>query len=144
MSNSRILPHLTVSGVVPELPPGQLERVIAGVLAGEGRSAEISLTFLDAADMARLNAETFGHPDATDVISFALPQPDGTLLGDIYLCEEVARRNAAEYENRAECEVLRLVVHGVLHVLGWDHPDGPERTSSPMWETQEHYLRLIS
>ena len=74
--------------------------------------------------MARLNRDHLGHRGATDVISFGSNRVrrSAPVIGDIYICPEVARRNAAERGASAREEVSRLVVHGVLHVLGYDHP----------------------
>jgi probable rRNA maturation factor len=85
------------------------------------------------------------------VIAFALPQPDGTILGDVYLCPEAATRwvkdggRGAREEGSVVEEMMRLSVHGTLHVLGYDHPDGPGRMRSAMWRKQERYVgRLLA
>jgi probable rRNA maturation factor len=41
-------------------------------------------------------------------------------------------------------ELIRLVVHGTLHALGWDHPEGPGRTRSAMWRKQERYVEALA
>ena len=84
------------------------------------------------------------HDRPTDVISFALPQPDGSLAGDIYLCRAGAEREARRRGLTVREEVLRLVVHGTLHVLGQDHPEGEDRERSAMWATQERYVRQVT
>lgn len=125
-------------------------------MAWEGaRGARVELTLLDAAAMRRLNRRATGRPALTDVLSFALPQPDGTLLGDVYICpaaatrwvdNELRPRASAERVGRASRvseELVRLAVHGTLHVLGYDHPEGPGRTRSAMWRRQERYVRRL-
>jgi len=63
------------------------------VLAWEGAPhARVELTLLGGAAMRRLNRRATGRRGLTDVIAFALPQPDGTVLGDVYVCPEVAER----------------------------------------------------
>ncbi|MGH7672044.1 MAG: rRNA maturation RNase YbeY [Gemmatimonadales bacterium] len=114
----------------------RLARVARQVLAWEGaggKRTRVELTLLDAAAMRRLNRRATGRRGLTDVLSFALPQPDGTLLGEVYLCPE---------EDTDE-EFVRLAVHGTLHVLGYDHPEGPGRTRSRMWRRQEDYVRRL-
>jgi len=109
----------------------------------------VQLTLLDAAAMRRLNRRAFGRRALTDVIAFALPQPDGTLLGDVYICPAAAARWVATTENGRRTtddvheELLRLTVHGTLHVLGYDHPTGRGRTRSAMWRRQERYVRRL-
>lgn len=64
--------------------------------------------------------------------------PARRLVGDVYVCPEAARRAAAEPEGPdLEQEMVRLVVHGTLHVLGHDHPEGEDRWESPMYRLQE-------
>jgi probable rRNA maturation factor len=55
----------------------------------------------------------------------------------------VAAREAAAHGVTLREELLRLVVHGTLHVLGHDHPEGAGRERSPMWRAQERYLRSL-
>jgi probable rRNA maturation factor len=96
--------------------------------------SHIDITLLPPAAMRRLNRRATGRRGVTDVIAYSLPQPNGSVLGDVYICPEVA--GSAE-------EVVRLVVHGTLHVLGYDHPAGAGRTRSRMWRLQERYMRRL-
>jgi len=122
----------------------RLARVAQRVLAWEGAPphSHIDITLLSGARMRRLNRRATGHRGLTDVIAYALPQPDGALLGDVYICPQAARQalqNGAEIDE----ELVRLAVHGTLHVLGYDHPAGPTRTRSAMWRRQERYVRRL-
>ena len=112
------------------------------VLRAEGvRSAMLSVTLLSPSAMARLNKRHLGHAGATDVISFGFtPTPGAGIVGDVYLCPDVARTNARSAGCGVREELLRLVVHGTLHVLGWDHPEDRARETSPMWRRQEVLL----
>jgi probable rRNA maturation factor len=122
------------------------------VLAWErARKTRVELTFVDPVAMRRLNRRATGRRSLTDVIAFALPQPDGTVLGDVYVCPEAAERwvkNGRRGKGdggRVDEEIVRLAVHGTLHVLGYDHPEGPGRTRSSMWRKQEGYVaRLLA
>ena len=95
--------------------------------------------------MARLNAEHLGHAGATDVISFGFAQAGsrGPVVGDVYIAPEVARDNALRHGARVRDETARLVIHGVLHVLGHDHPTDGDRETSAMWRRQEALLRRV-
>ncbi len=125
------------------LPPARVGRVVRAVLGAErrgGRVGSMQVTFVTRPAMARLHQEWKGKSGPTDVLSFALPAPDGTIAGDVYICPAVARAQAREFGVPAAEELLRLVIHGTLHVLGYDHPEGPGRTRSAMWRRQEGHL----
>lgn len=135
---------VVVSGATGGLPVALIRRAVTTVLAGESRAAFVSVTFLGLGRMRELNREFKQHDYPTDVITFALPQPDGTLAGDLYLCRGVAVREARRRGLPAREELLRLLVHGTLHLLGEDHPEDGTRESSPMWQRQEHYVRMLT
>lgn len=111
--------------------------------AEKARAALLSITLLTPARMARLNRAHLGHAGATDVISFGFRDPSGAVVGDVYLCPAVAARNARRFGVGVREELLRLVVHGTLHALGHDHPEGEARTASPMWKRQERLLAQV-
>jgi probable rRNA maturation factor len=117
--------------------------VVGHVLAGEDREAAMSICFLGPRAMTRLNASHKGHDRPTDVIAFALPLPDGSLAADVYICRWYAAREARARHAPVRDELIRLVVHATLHVLGWDHPETRGRTHSPMWERQERYVQEL-
>jgi probable rRNA maturation factor len=93
--------------------------------------------------MRALNARWKGKDRVTDVLAFSLARPGGIVAGVLYIGPWVATREAAGRGIPLRRELLRLVVHGALHVLGYDHPAGEERTTSPMWRRQERYLRSL-
>lgn len=104
--------------------------------------AMLSITFVSARTMAALNRRHLGHRGPTDVITFALgADPTGSVLGDIYICPDVARIQAQQHGVGIREELARLVVHGTLHACGWEHPEDDARTSSPMWRRQEQLVK---
>lgn len=119
-------------------------RIAKRVLAWERAPAgsHIDITLLSAAAMRRANRRATGRRRLTDVIAYPLPQPDGALLGDVYICPAAAARAATKGVGLNE-ELVRLAVHGALHVLGYDHPEGAARTRSRMWRLQERYVRRL-
>jgi probable rRNA maturation factor len=121
------------------------EATVAALAAEKVRDAMISITFVGRAAISALNHRYLGHAGPTDVISFGLGRigKKGAVVGDIYICPEVARANARRQNVRPGEEVLRLVIHGTLHVLGYDHPDGKTRRESPMWQRQERILARV-
>jgi probable rRNA maturation factor len=103
--------------------------------------AEISVAFVDDAEIARLNGEWLGREGPTDVIAFGLGERP--LVADVYVSVDTARRNAAEYGVEPREELLRLVVHGVLHAAGFDHPEDEGRAESEMFGLQERLLQRL-
>ena len=121
-----------------------VERIVRAVLRAEREDALISVTFLGRDSMRRLNAEHKGHDRPTDVLTFRLEAPAGPAIGDVYICSWVARREARARGIPLRQELIRLVVHGTLHALGRDHPEGQERTRSTMWRRQERYVEALA
>ncbi len=113
--------------------------------SGSPLRGEVSLACLDAEAMADLNHRWLHRDGPTDVIAFDLGErePGGgrKLIGDVYLCPDVALEAASAPGGPPPTEeMVRLVVHGVLHVLGHDHPVGEERWESPMYRLQERLV----
>jgi probable rRNA maturation factor len=135
---------VVVGGSASPLAAAVVRRAVGPVLQAEGREASIAVTFLGRHAMRRLNAEHLGHDWPTDVISFPLPQPDGSVAGDIYVCRFVAAQEARTRGLGVREELVRLIVHGTLHVLGHEHDEGDGRTTSPMWARQERLVRDLT
>lgn len=133
-------PPVLVAGRSP-LPAASVVRLVRAVLAAERTERSVSVTFVGPARMRALNRQWKGHDRPTDVLSFSL---DGPLpAADLYICPAVASREARERDLPVKQEVARLVIHGTLHALGWDHPETDARERSPMWRRQERYLEAF-
>ncbi|MGK2934108.1 MAG: rRNA maturation RNase YbeY [Gemmatimonadaceae bacterium] len=122
------------------------------LLAERVKEAMISVAFVSSREIAKLNREHLDHAGPTDVISFALGAAPGvdrdsaaspsqrSVVGDIYICPDAVRKNAAHYGAGMREELARVVIHGTLHALGYDHEPGEDRVSSDMWRKQERIL----
>jgi probable rRNA maturation factor len=136
--------HIDIGTEVARVPNELLEElteIARWTLQRErARPVELSIALLSDESIAALNETHLAHPGPTDVISFPLEQPGAPLVGDVYVGYEQAGRQAAELGIELREELLRLVIHGTLHILGWDHPDTPDRTHSPMYQRQEELL----
>lgn len=129
-------------GVTSPVAPARVEAAVRHVLRAEGvRAAEVSVALVGDGEITGLNADYLSHEGPTDVIAFALHEEGDPPLGDVYVGVEQALRQAAEYGATPAEEVLRLAVHGTLHVLGYDHPEGADRTGSEMFVRQEELLK---
>ena len=98
---------------------------------------ELSVSFVDETEMADLHVRYMDEEGPTDVLSFSLDEVDDRgvrLLGDVIVAPSVAARNNPD---DPAGEVRLLLVHGILHVLGYDHEDDTERAE--MWARQERY-----
>lgn len=142
-SRPSLLVSITSTGGRVPVAAFRLDALARFALRAEGvKAAELSIAFIPPRMMAKLNCQHLGHRGPTDVITFALgSDPMGVLRGDIYICVDVARAQAAEHRVGVREEVKRLVVHGVLHACGHEHPTDDTRTTSAMWRRQEALLR---
>lgn len=135
---------MSVHGRRLPLPAPVVRRVVRAVLQGERRRAVVSVTFVGRDGMRRLNARYKKLDRPTDVLAFALRPLRGPRLGDVYVCAWAAKQAAREHGIPLRQELIRLVVHGTLHALGRDHPEGPGRTRSAMWRRQERYVEALA
>jgi probable rRNA maturation factor len=115
-----------------------LRSLARATLRGEGIDrAELSVSFVDADEIAELHERFMDEPGPTDVLSFPLDDIDEDevrLLGDVVIAPAEAERNNP---SDPAAELRLLLVHGILHLLGYDHEDDGARTR--MWERQERY-----
>lgn len=122
------------------LDQATLIAIARDTLIAEGHAkVELSLSFVTDAEIAELHERYMHEPGPTDVLTFPLDEDDVTeeglrMLGDVVIAPAVAATN-----NPAdpEAELRLLVVHGVLHILGYDHEQDGERAE--MWARQERY-----
>lgn len=143
-----------------ELEPVVLERLQEGLQAVArlndlADEAEVDVTIVDDAEIHELNREYRGMDKATDVLSFALDEasedsdepelldaPEEHLFGDIIISAETALRQAEEYGHGLERELTYLAVHGMFHLLGYDHMTEAEK--AVMRAKEEEALRAIN
>lgn len=105
----------------------------AAALAGRIREADVAIRLVDEDEGRALNRHYRGKDYATNVLSFPAELPEGLpagfrlpLLGDLVLCAPVVAREATEQGKPLNAHYAHLTVHGVLHLLGWDHEDDAE------------------
>lgn len=95
---------------------------------GEGET-EITLRVVDETESAELNTQYRGREYPTNVLSFPFEVPDGVdldLLGDLVICDGVVRREAQEQGKTLQAHWAQMVIHGMLHLQGYDHQNDQE------------------
>ena len=112
--------------------------VAKNVLKGENRETEtISLALVGKEEIKKLNKKFRQKNKPTDVLSFELNQEG--VLGEIVICPDVVKENSKKYGVTAKSEMLKVFVHGILHLCGYDH-ERSEKEAEEMEKKQEKYL----
>jgi probable rRNA maturation factor len=128
----------------------RLQAVAGAVLRHEGRPGELTLVLTGDQGIQALNRDFLGEDAPTDVLSFSAQEDGGpfvasleakTYLGDVIISYPRAADQAAEHGHPVEQELDLLVVHGVLHLLGYDHADEGEK--AVMWARQDDILHSV-
>lgn len=131
-------------------------QVAKKVLKGENKEIEtLSLVFVNKQEIKKLNKKFRGKDKATDVLSFDLKNLEilekNNYLGEVVICPEIVKENSEKYKTDFEKELKKVFVHGVLHLLGYDHPDeiedprqrrdeGKEKEAEEMEEREKEYM----
>lgn len=126
--------------------PTTLRRMTQSVLQQAGHpSASLSLTLVGKTRMQRLN-RTFRQRDyATDVLAFPMQdasQSSLAFVGDVVICVPVALSQASRFGNTPDEEILRLLIHGTLHLLGYDHETTEQEAKRMTRKEQAIFRRL--
>jgi len=115
-----------------------LEKVAKKVLIGENKEKlELSIVLVGQARIRKLNKKYRRKNRATDVLSFAYDNS-----GEIVICLPEVKKNAKKLKSVFRKELAKVLIHGILHLLGYDH-EKSEKAAKEMEEKQEHYLRKI-
>ncbi len=119
-------------------------RWAAAALNGRIREADLAIRLVDDREGLALNRHYRGQDHATNVLSFPAELPEGVilpLLGDLVICAPVVMREAAEQRKAVNAHYAHLTVHGILHLLGWDHED--EREAECMEQLEREILATL-
>lgn len=100
----------------------------------------LNIIFVNGEDIQDLNKQYLEHDYPTDVLTFDFSEDFGVFGGDIFICPEIVYMNATDYNVLPEEELLRVICHGILHLLGYD--DKTEHDRVQMLEQEEYCLEL--
>ena len=105
-------------------PSAKLVRWAEAALAGRSEGTQMTVRVVDEEEGAELNERYRRRAGPTNVLAFAFDAPElpsARILGDVVVCAPVAAREAREHAKRLDAHWAHLVVHGTLHLLGYDH-----------------------
>jgi len=128
-----------------------VKRISEKVLKQEKRQGDVSIVFVDAKKMQSLNKKYRGENKVTDVLSFSQGSivseffnlPNGYFeLGEIIVCLTKVKKNAQEFKSDFEKELGWVIIHGILHILGYDH-EKSEKQAERMREKEKYYLKNL-
>lgn len=105
----------------------RVREVAAAVLAEAGQGAELGINFVSAKRSAEVNWQFLQHEGPTDIITFDHGSTPERLFGEMFICVPEAVRQAAEFGTTWEAELLRYVIHGILHLRGYDDLEPAKR-----------------
>lgn len=130
------------AGVHHRIPLRDIHRIVRLIAHHESNLplGQLSVIMMGHKGMRDINRRFLHHDTDTDVIAFDLG--DGSAIdGEIYIGTDAARRQAGQYRVTFSNEILRLVAHGLLHILGYD--DATDTQKQTMLETGDRYIRLL-
>lgn len=109
--------------------------------------SDFSLSFVNPDEIRSLNSQYREHDEVTDVLAFPSggeidPETAAEYIGDILICTERAFEQASASKHPAENEIALLLIHGLLHLIGYDHQNAEEKTT--MWAVQSDYLQKFN
>ena len=123
-----------------DLPDTERVRAWANAAASKLHDdAELTIRIVDEDEGAHLNSTYRGKPGATNVLSFPFESPPGVvlpLLGDVVICAPIVKREAVNQSKTLQAHWAHMVVHGVLHLLGYDHVDDGDAREMESVETR--------
>ena len=119
-----------------------IQRVTQSILGHAGHPADqLSLSLVGTTRMRSLNRKYRGRDYPTDVLAFPMEspgEPTAVFLGDVVICLPIAIGQAARFDNTPDQEILRLLIHGTLHLLGYDHERSPQEATR--MQRKEHAI----
>lgn len=121
----------------------RLKDAARAVLEGEGvKACKVTLAFVDNPHIHRLNKQFLDHDEPTDVLTFPYTEPGAkSLEGEVVIGFEVAKEYAADRGHDVNLELLLYVVHGCLHLCGYDDTD--DRSAAEMRTKEREYLTKL-
>ena len=121
-----------------------IEEIVSNVISSESKYINIDMTIIICNDeyLRNLKIKYFDMDILTDVITFNLSEDDKDLEAEIYISWERIEDNAKTYSQKINCEVKRVIIHGCLHLVGYD--DSTEKEKKYMRQKEQEYMDSIN
>ena len=125
------------------------EKIAKLVLTEEKKEDKLSIVLIGSAKMRKLNKQYLGKNRTTDVLSFNKVQPSEFKfppgqekeLGEVVICLREVRKNTKRLKSTFDAELARVLIHGILHLLGYNH-EKSEKKAKKMQEKENYYLKI--
>jgi probable rRNA maturation factor len=135
-----IIVDIQMASASEEAPdPQSIERWVSAAIGNRRKSTELSVRIVDNEEGQLLNQQFRGSSGATNVLSFPFenesPEPL-SLIGDIVVCAPIVAKEAAEQNKALNAHWAHMIIHGVLHLLGYDHQNDTEANAMEALETE--------
>ncbi|MCH7819120.1 MAG: rRNA maturation RNase YbeY [Candidatus Marinimicrobia bacterium] len=115
---------------------------ISSVLDGEDKDYNtVSVLLVSDDEIKEVNKKYLGHDQTTDVVTFPLHEKSEPIEGEIYVSLQTTERNSKTYNNSHSNEIIRVVIHGILHLAGYE--DSTSESREEMKKKEDFYLNLI-
>jgi probable rRNA maturation factor len=132
--------HITNGQKTLKVVRRRMRQVVRAIVRDAGISvATISVAIVDDATIARLHRQFLNDPEPTDVLSFVLERSEDLLEGEVIVSADTARTCAPRYNSTPEDELLLYVIHGTLHLVGYNDTTPRQRTA--MRRKEAEYLQ---
>ena len=129
-----------------EIDENFIKKIVEVIFKGEKvkKKQEISIAFIGASRMQKLNRKYRGKNKVTDVLSFSEPEVflNSDNLGEVIICLKEVKKSARKFDVSFEQELSRILIHGILHILGYDHEKSKSETIE-MEKRENYYLEKI-
>lgn len=103
--------------------------------------ASLQINFISSEEITKINEEYLQHEGSTDIITFNYSEDTFNLDGECYICVPVAEENARKYDVSIQNELLRLIIHGILHLIGYD--DQNQKDKKVMKKEENRLVNLL-
>jgi probable rRNA maturation factor len=120
----------------------RIKKLLEGIVSDAGfKSGAVNIILTDDLSLRKINNDFLKHDYFTDVITFGYGE-DGIVVGEIYISADTVKINSKIYNTSFRNELFRVIIHGVLHLIGMD--DGTEEERKVMREREDYWLKILS